>query len=66
MLVKDLKELLNDVDDNLQVRLCADHGQALMKLSGYGEAYIDEDVWYPEEVNEVDEDSIKVFVLEAM
>lgn len=67
MKVSELKTILQDVDDNLNIRLVTDHGQTPMSLNGYGIGYIDEDCYMPEEISEEDADEgvIKVFMLEA-
>jgi hypothetical protein len=67
MNVGQLKELLEDYEDSLQVRLLTDHGQTPMSASGYGLGYIDEDTYMPEEVHKDDftGSEITVFILEA-
>lgn len=67
MKVKELLKLLTEVDQELTVRLVTDHGQTPMECTGFGEGYIDEDSYMPEEVHtdDVCEDTIKVFILEG-
>lgn len=67
MKVKELKEVLEGFDDDLQVRLIADHGQELMTCNGYYEGYITEDSYIPEviEEEELEGSEIRVCVLEA-
>lgn len=49
---KQLLDLLEDVDDDTQIRLYTDHGQTLMKLSGAGHDHITEDKYMPDIVDE--------------
>lgn len=68
MKVKDLKKLLENVNEDLQVRLVCDHGQSLMVLTGEGVGYIKNiDDYYGEEIDKDDltGDESQVYILEA-
>jgi hypothetical protein len=68
MKVAELKKILEDVDETLDVRLYADHSQTPMRLYCYGYSRINEDSYMPEELDEEDEEyenGIKVFILGA-
>lgn len=65
MKVGELKKILKDVDDNMEVYVYADHGSMCMKASGAGYQYIEELEWMTESVDEEDldyyQDAVKVF-----
>jgi len=66
MKVKDLKKLLEDADENLDVRVIADHGQVAMLCNTASEEYIDSDEYMAEHVHPdaVDEETdVKVFLI---
>ena len=68
MKVKDLIEKLSQLDQELHVRLVADHGQTAMTCTGVGYTYIREDEYMADEVHDWEDlegDEIKIVVLEA-
>ena len=71
MKIKDLVELLQEQDQELQVRLVTDYGQTPMEWYHAGEGYISEDSFMPDEIHPDDyneeeyPDAVKVFVLEG-
>ena len=67
MKVKELIKLLTEADQELNVRLVTDHGQTPMTCTGYGDGYISEDSYMPDEVDpdDVCDDSVKVLILEG-
>ena len=67
MTLKELQERVNEmiaqgVDEGLQVRVYADHGQVSMSAGGVGIGYIEEDTYIAESVHpdDVNDTSIKV------
>lgn len=69
MKVRELIEILIEQDQELEVRLIADHGQVPMALTGVQYSYIEEDSYMPEEISQEDYEKfgvgIKVLMLEG-
>lgn len=65
MKVWQLKEILEDVDENLEVYVYADHGQMTMSASFAGIQHVEELIYSTETIHEDDleefPDAVKVF-----
>lgn len=67
MTVGELIERLSDMNQDLEVRLVADHGQSAMAVTDASIGYIEEQCWMAEELHpdDVTDKSIKVAIVEA-
>lgn len=68
--VRDLIKLLESIDPDLPVVLQADHSQTPMKITGWGDGYVEDfEEYMMQEVDEEDEEAVKtakkVFFLQA-
>lgn len=66
MKIKEVIKVLQEQDPELEVVLYCDHGQTLMKVSGWGAGYVEDLSQHMLEESEEEEGLSEVYVLEAL